>query len=322
WGYYMKWTGVDNMEKYWDYVIARYGAYPCTWTLAGEVTLAYYTDLGENWSYYKTQFREQWSEVARHIHHTDPYHRLVTVHPGPGVNDGKPPVNDMGTIDFVMLQSGHSGFRTLPHATMNVRKNLDDYPQKPILHGEVCFEGMHGEGSGSKVQRFLFWSNMLMGTAGFSYGAEGIWQFNTTTEKFGASPGGNTWGNVPWEVAYTYPGSREVGIGKTILEQYQWWDLKPAPDLISFSAPDSIFIPYCATTKNVRIIYMFDFPSSWRNIRCTKLNKEKTYQVTFIDPITGDTYPYGIISADVKGEWKVPKPPIMQDWVLVLKEKL
>ena len=38
WGYYLKFMGVDRIKEHWDYIIARYGAYPVTWTLCGEAT--------------------------------------------------------------------------------------------------------------------------------------------------------------------------------------------------------------------------------------------------------------------------------------------
>jgi hypothetical protein len=221
--------------------------------------------------------------------------------------------------DILLLQSGHAGYHTLPGATRNVRKAMQEYPDKQVMHGEVCFEGMHREGSGSKIQRFLFWSNMLMGTAGFSYGVEGIWQFNTREELFGASPGGNTWGNVPWEVAYQYPCSKQLGIGKSILEKFDWWELKPAQDLISYNSGDETFVPYCAANENIRIVYMYDFPARWRNYKCINLEPGKNHNATWHDPITGYEYPYGIILVNDSGELEIPRPPIMQDWVLFIK---
>lgn len=319
WGYYIKWSGVDNMKKHWDYLIARYGAYPVTWTLCGEVTLAYYDDLEDNWDFYKKQFREQWSEVARHIQTNDPFDRLLTVHPGPGAMDGLPPINDMSAIDFVMVQSGHGGYHNLPRATEMIRQNLMEYPDKPVLHGEVCFEGMHGGGSGERVQRFLFWSNMLMGTCGFSYGAEGIWQFNTDEELFGISPGGNNWGNVPWEIAFKYNGSRHVGVGKKILEQFHWWNLEPDQGLIE-SAEEGVFGPYSARLDGeMRMVYLYNFPARWRKTFLTRLEPSKKYTLDYFDPLTGDKYAQGQFTPDASGKLLVPPVPIMQDWVLLLR---
>lgn len=323
WGYYMKFFGVETIKNHWDYLIARYGAYPVTWTLCGESTLAYYTDLADNWDFYKDQFRSQWSEVARHVQRNDPFDRLLTVHPGPGIHDGKPPVYDMDALDFIMLQSGHEGFRTIPKAKEFVSQYMKDYPNQPVMHGEVCFEGMHGGGSGQKVQRILFWSDILSGTSGFCYGVEGIWQFNTRDKPFGVSPGGNNWGNVPWNVAAQYPGSTQLGIGKSILEQFEWWKLEPNQDWVEESNSDDAFKTYIAGMgEDFRIAYLYKFVTRYRSVRITGLSPQSDYQATYFDPITGDRYDMGIIEADHDGKITAPPNPIMQDWVLVLQKSI
>jgi hypothetical protein len=322
WGYYMKFFGPEKMKKHWDYLIARYGAYPVTFTLCGEATLAWYDDLGSNWDKYKKEFRSEWSEVARHIQKNDPFDRLLTVHPGPGIHDGKPPINDMDAVDFVMLQSGHKGFHTIPTSYRFISDYTERFPDKPIMHGEVCFEGMHGS-SLEDVQRFLFWSNILMGTAGFSYGVEGIWQFNTEEQLFGRSPGGNTWGNVPWEVAYKYKGSKHLGIGKKILDDYDYNRLEPHPEWITKHANhDNPHGAYCAGIPGeLRVIYYTKAAKGFGDFSVLNLEKDVKYSYQFIDPITAKRYEKQPVRADESGRWKIPQEPISQDWVLVLERE-
>lgn len=327
WGYYIKFMGVERVKEHWDYLIARYGAYPVAWTLCGESTLAYYPDLedGKVWEHYRAEFREQWSEVARHIQNTDPYDRLLTVHPGPGTFDGKPPINDMAALDFVMVQSGHSGFHTLPHARRLVQRFMEENPEKPVLHGEVCFEGMHGGGSGEKVQRYLFWTDMLSGTGGFSYGAEGIWQFNTEESPFGASPGGNTWGNVPWDVASHYPGSSQIGIGRRFFQNLEWWELRPMPESVLSGSQDpaerDAFVPYAAGIGDqIRIAYLPLKPSRYQPVTFFNLTPGQPYQVTWFDPITGNAQDHGTIVPGEDRRWSITQAPISQDWVVVLEK--
>jgi hypothetical protein len=169
------------------------------------------------------------------------------VHPGPGIWDGKPPLYDMNVVDFIFLQSGHSNFKTLSRAVSQVNENLELYPDKPVLHGEVCFEGMQGS-SWQDIQRFLFWSNLMSGTAGFSYGVEGIWQFNTEEQLFGTSPLGNVWGNVPWEECIHYKGSEQLGLAKQFLEEFDYWNFKPNRDLITCKNGHGLHTPYTVET--------------------------------------------------------------------------
>ena len=320
WGYYMKWFGIERMKQHYTYLIARYGAYPITWTLCGESTLAYYPDLHNgNWDKYKAQFRDQWSVVAQHIKNVDPYRRLLTVHPGPGTRDGLPPINEMEHIDFIMVQPGHNGYQTLPYASQELWKNLNEYADRPVMYGEVCFEGMWGK-SLQDVQRYLFWSSMLSGAPGFCYGVEGIWQFNSEEELFGASPVGDVWGNVPWEVAYKYLGSTHVGLGKKILSHLDWQILQPFPEGLNKHANgEDVFQPFCTRTPDdMRVIYFFN---AIRNIRVQNLHKGGFYNYTFFDPLTGENAASGTLQADDDGQWNVPKEPIKQDWVLVIEPK-
>ena len=320
WGYYMKWMGPENVSKHWEYLIARYGAYPVTYTLSGETTLAYYTDLADNWEQYKREFREQWSQVAGFIQENDPYNRVLTTHPGPGINDGKNPINQMEYLDMIMLQSGHRAFHTIPKSNEDIKEYQSRFPNKPVIQGEVCFEGMFGS-SRDDVQRLLFWSNVLQGTPGFSYGVEGIWQFNTPSEPFGPSPTGAVWGNVPWQTAMNYKGSEQIGHGATFLQKLPWWTLKPAPDRGSDHAGVENFEdPYVAEIDNGLLVYL-TYKFGIQNFKVLGLDLNQTYRYTFFDPITGTEYPAVDFKPDSAGDWQIAQLPIMQDWVLWISER-
>ena len=98
-------------------------------------------------------------------------------------------------------------------------------PQMPVLAGEVCYEGIL-EASRQEIQRFMFWTCILNGAGGHTYGANGIWQVNTREHPFGPSPHGRSWGDVPWDVAAHLPGSQHIGLSKGLLMKYPWWRLR------------------------------------------------------------------------------------------------
>ncbi len=320
WGYYMKYMGVENVKKHWGYLIARYGAFPLTWTLSGESTLAYYTDLGENWEFYKKQFRQQWSEIAQYIQTNDPYNRLLTTHPGPGIHDGKNPINDMQYLDWVMLQSGHKGYATIPVANRFIKEYKERFPDKPIMHGEVCFEGMAGS-SLHDVQRLLFWSNILQGMAGYGYGVEGIWQFNVEGNPFGPSPTGNTWGNVPWTEAMHYKGSGQLGQSAQFLRNLPWWRIVPAPERATYHAGiENFYDPYVAEMGEDLLMYFTKVGFKRNKLKVVGLDQSTLYTYTFYDPITGKIYPEKPLEVATNGDWTLPSPPIMQDWVVWIKK--
>ena len=318
WGYYMKWMGPENMKKHWEYLIARYGAYPVTYTLSGETTLAYYPDLADHWEAYKQQFRKQWSEVAAFIKQNDPYQRVLTTHPGPGINDGKNPLNEMQHLDLIMLQGGHQGFASVPGVIEKLQEYQRRFPNQPVQFGEVCFEGMGGS-SWQDVQRLLFWGNILQGTYGYGYGVEGIWQFNVAGDPFGPSPTGDTWGNVPWTEAMHYAGSEQLGRGASFLRKLPWWNIRAAPHRANYHADAKNFYnPYVAEMGDDLLFYFTKVGFFCRKpqFMLVGLTQEASYTYTFYDPITGKEYPAQRLTPDAQGQWVVPKPPIMQDWVV------
>ena len=71
---------------------------------------------------------------------------------------------------------------------------------------------------------------MLSGAAGYSYGANGIWQVDRSDRPYGASPHGTSWGGRPWDEAAALPGAAQVGAGKRVLERFPWWRCEPHPE--------------------------------------------------------------------------------------------
>jgi hypothetical protein len=325
WGYYLSFMGVEKMKRHWRYLIARYGAWPVVWTVAGESTLVYYD--------FKAGSPEQaaaraaqvqgWSEVAKHLRATDPFHRLITVHPGP--DSGRfQPITDMSRLDFIFLQPGHSDWETLPVALEHLARARREFPDRPSLMGEVNFEGMHGGGSGPKIQRFLFWSTVLSGAPGFSYGTDTTWQFNRRDEPFGPSPHGMAWGNLPWEEGYRWAGSTHVGLGRKILADVEWWNLQPHREWITPAAtPADLMKPYCAGIPGrLRVVFLPKGQARWvQPFTMHGLEKGVRYTARYVDPITGHSEKPVAVEPDVNGEWRLTYPPILQDWVLIMEAK-
>jgi hypothetical protein len=221
-------------------------------------------------------------------------------------------------VDFIFLQSGHSNFRTLERAVSQVNENLELYPNKPVLHGEVCFEGMK-ESSWADIQRFLFWSNVMSGTAGFSYGVEGIWQFNTEEQLFGKSPQGNVWGNAPWEECMHYEGSKQLGLAKQFLEQFEYWNFEADRSLIACQRDVDLYSPYTVKVDGkYRITYLPEMSTNNGKHKVTKLVPGKKYHYQFFNPVSGQTYEKKTIKADENGQFNVPRTPVMHDFVLVV----
>ena len=197
-------------NRHWRYLIARYGAYPVIWIVAGEMRHPYLLD------------------VAKYVRANDPYRRLVTMHP-PGVPEmqsGRKAINDDTLIDFDFLQTAHNDWASAPITVSQVTMSCSKTPPMPVVNGEVVYEWHKNQGR-QDIQRFMFWTCMLNGAAGHTYGAGGVWQMNS--EKVHGSTAYET---IPWHVAMHYPGSAQLGLGKKLLEEYPWWRFEPHPEWV------------------------------------------------------------------------------------------
>lgn len=320
WGYFLPWMGVEKMKRHWRNLVARWGAYPVVWCLAGEATMPYY--LSETKEKDAETQRRGWTEIAKYVRRLDPWHNAITIHP---TSKGREQVDDPSVLDFEMLQTGHSDRKCLPNTIDVVTDSYAREPPMPILNSEVCYEGI-GEACRQEVQRLMFWSCVLSGAAGHSYGANGIWQVNTRAKTYGASPHGMAWGHTPWDEAAQLPGSRQLGIAKRVLEKLPWWRFTPHPEWVeprwtkqSYDAPYAAGIP-----GEVRVVYM---PLEWEAPTVVGLEPGLRYNARLVNPCTGEEQVIGAIQGDAAGKWPIGvgnKPwrtlPIYQDWVLVLQK--
>jgi hypothetical protein len=316
WGYHIEFAGEETLKKHWRYLVARYGALPVVWCLAGEVLMPYYLSerRGDREGYVEFA-RPRWESIGRYVRETDPYGRVVTVHPGGG-QAGRDSL-DESLSDFDMLQTGHGDRDSFPGTVKQVTAAVSRMPRMPVINGEVTYEGIRGN-CWQDVQRLMFWTCMLSGACGHTYGANGIWQINLPGAPFGPSPHGRSWGDTPWTEAYRLPGSRQLGLGKRLLERYRWWLFEPHPEWADPHWTEGNFaLPYAAGIPGeVRVIFL---PLGADLSAVVGLEAGVEYRAHYFSPQDGAEVEVGTASADSDGRWAPPSPTVMQDWVLVLE---
>lgn len=313
WGYFLPRMGLDKMKEHWRNLVARYGAYPVVWCLAGEWDMPYYLS---NDKIKEADFQKKgWAEIARYIRSIDGLRRPLSVHEGTRGRE----LGDGTLIDFEMLQTGHGDRESLPNTVKRVIGEYAGKPTMPVINSEVCYEGIC-ESCRQEVQRLMFWVCMLNGTAGHTYGANGIWQLNTREKPFGPSPHGGSWGNTPWEDAHQLPGSGQVGLGKRLLERYKWWRFEPHSEWVEpHWSEENYFGPYAAgIPREVRIIFL---PHYYSKVVIKGIESGAHYRVFRFNPTNGEEQDLGEVKPDGDGNWCLSPDhlPIFQDWVLVLE---
>lgn len=322
WGYYLKEMGVEKTRRHWRHLVARYGAYPVVWCLAGEASMPEY--LSETKDADRQLLKDGWTEVAGYVREIDPFHNLVTIHP---TDNGRSQINDPSLLDFDMLQTGHGDRYSLPNTIKAVVDAYSREPLMPFINAEVCYEGI-GEACRQEVQRLMFWCCVLQGAAGHTYGANGVWQANTPEQPHGPSPSGSCWGNTPWREAYKYPGSANLGLAKRLLERFEWWRIEPHPEWIEprWSHENHNKAYAAGIPGELRLIF---FPLSWWGTGTVKgIEEDARYTAYLFDPSNGDEIDLGEVTADANGDWELPcgnhpykVMPIYRDWILVLRNR-
>lgn len=314
WGYYLPALGVERVRRFWRYLVARYAAYPVVWCACGEAKMAYY--LSENRERDAQIQGEGWSDVMAYLRRIDGFHNLITVHP---TEAGRDQVADPNLMDFEMLQTGHSDVETVGPTIRSVENAVARQPVMPVIDSEVNYEGILGR-CWQNVQRLCFYHAVLRGTAGHTYGGNGIWQMSTTERPYGASPHGRSWGNTPWVEAAQLPGSRQIGIGGRFMQQFPWWRLEVHSEWIeAHTPPDPAYGCVAVGIQGeLRIIYI---PMCWDPPVVVALEPTVRYRAHWFDPCTGQTTNIGLVEADDKGRWTPPLSPEVHDWLLVLQAK-
>lgn len=290
-------VGADGYKRHWRHLVARYGAHPAVWILGGEAR----------------DSQGPWSKVAIYLKHTDPYRHLLVYH-APG--HPRHAIKDNAVFDFDMVAIGHDGFKTAGQTLELITSCLLQDPARPVVCGEACYEG-HMQTNFQDVQRHLFWSFMLSGAAGHTYGAAGVWHASVEGDP-GITP---VYDLTTWKQGMNYPGSAQLGLGKRLLEKYPWSRFETHPEWVEkgcFAAG----IP-----GEVRIIYM---PRrniyNWSGPAVKNLEPNVDWHVYYFDPATGREFDQGTIKAGAKAGDKTPESvgfkknvPSPQDWVLVFE---
>ena len=181
----------------------------------------------------EAEFQKQgWSEVIRYIRTTDPFHRMITIHPS---RSARETVTDPAILDFDMHQTGHAPESAIGGMARQMSAAYAAKPTMPVIAGESSYDGLDlrefgGGVLSSDASRQMFWVGLMQnGAAGGTYGANGIWQVNRREQPYGPSPHGHSWGSIPWDVAMKRPGSTQVGLAKKFFARYPWFKLQPRP---------------------------------------------------------------------------------------------
>ena len=346
WGFYMRDFGVEKMNRHIRHMIARWGAYPVFWIMAGETSGLPYSDLTANpgdasarahaddW-YTSEKAKEMWGESLAYLKRTDPWQSPVSTHVFPGLiapeDIGRPEL-----LDFTAYQAGFHA-EDYKAVSKDIRgltgRGYAMHPAKPVVNLECCYEGMLDQ-NGPKVQRWVFWHSILEGCAGTTYGACGIYNMSHLEKPFGIPAYRLNWGDWSWQEAMDFEGLKQISRNRKFLNKYEWWRLLPAPDKIVSGLPEDcsgkelwqervaaeipgeLLMAYYQPFVTIRTIVCEEVTGvTFRN-----LHPGDTYEILLYDPVRDREIPSGTAVVDTEGLLRTPAPPASHDWVFIARK--
>lgn len=308
--------GTEHVKHLARYIMARYGALPIVWTLAGEVE-GYFPDP------MRSRFIENWREVAQYQHSINSYGALQTSHstntrPFVDTYYGEP------WYDFVLNQGGHGDWPVNAHW---YRLFHAQHSGKPFVEGECLYEFVSTlEENGTRLctpymVRRAAYIAVQTGACGYTYGAQGIW--DNVWEKGHNNPlgGGFNQFDITWAEAIDGEGGVQMGYLKKFYEDQRFWELLPHNEQEENTAnPFDVRAPIItATADGSRWVFYYTANiSAWRGATIHGVPCG-TYRGTWFDPRTGVYTPMAEPITVTDGTLAAPNRPTNPDWLLVLE---
>jgi hypothetical protein len=307
-------VGEEKIERWWRYLVHRFGAYNVIWVLAGEYNM-------NNYGGFSLDF---WKDLGRLIKKEDPYDRIVSLHSTPPFWEGGADAPQWATgnvlhneswLDYNQSQVGHGKYANemIPQVVSEEYKLI---PSKPIVVTEPWYEFIEGNPVAKDI-RFAAWSAILSGAAGHTYGGGHVWLASVPE-----SPAGE--GDWPIEKGfdrstYDYEGAVSMKHLAGFFRNVNWWNMKPHPELVS-EYPQ----PFCLSRPGEEYVLYLRY-AGMAKLKMDEAAASNSYSCQWYDPASGKFYDAKIIHGAALLEFHCPESfpatPDYKDWVLYIRKE-
>lgn len=173
---------------------------------------------------------ERWTRIGRAVFDR-PGHAPATLHPQ-GMQWPFDAFLNERWVSFFGYQSGHGDdantLRWIHSGPPAEKWKLE--PARPVINLEPPYEDHIAYQSRQRhtddtVRRAVYWSLLNAPTAGVTYGAHGVWSWETEPREPQEHRG--TGIAQPWSVAMDLPGSRQMQVMAELFNAVDWWRLRP-----------------------------------------------------------------------------------------------
>lgn len=291
---------LDDMKRVARYIVARYAAYPIVWITAQEVNAP------------KTNV-QYWKAIAAEIRRLDGYKHPLSGHQWV-VDPYTRPLGSEKWHDYFAVQGGHRGNGAQPKSYY---KAYWDYsPAKPFVETEADYEQVNcgGVADDSGV-RWQAYKSILCGSAGYTYGAAGIWAARWSKDD----PQWKKFNTHAWYDGLSLPGSTQMKFLAQFFSGIQWWKLVPRWNDNAWGEwrwPEETVISSDGT--KTYIVYFYHNDRKTGTLK--NIDPKSRYVTSWFNPRNGVTTNISGGQIFGKFKWVIPEKPDKQDWIYMAQK--
>jgi len=290
------------------YFVARYACNNIAYISGQEITM-------------NNRCFDVYEAVSAYLGQIDGYKHLNTAHQTVISSDNARAIT-LGNAtwhDFYLLQGGHSMKTKSTYSVYYYNTNVSTV--KPIIEGELQYEEINcGPFTGYDNPRYGAWKAMLSGTAGFTYGASGVWAASYSTSVYTGWLGGDsTYSYEPWYMGVDKQGSFEVSYMKEFFQNLpSWQSLIPQYYDTTYADFNEVENKMLAATADMTTAVAYFYNDNLVTGTIKGLNDSASYNAYWFNPRTGKymTVDTGIFCEN--GIYAIPNKPTTEDWVFVI----
>lgn len=306
----------DQAIRLARYITARYGAHHVVWLLAGDADVS-------------GRRGKRWRRIGRAVFEEPSHTALATVHPR-GRQWEAEKFRGEDWYDLILYQSSHGGgTKTLEwiHSGPPAQHWGND-PPLPVINAEPGYEDLiawerlfswewliSGERTvrhtAFDVRRQAYYSLLSSPPAGVSYGAHGVWSWETEPSR-----PMNHWGTglaKPWGRAIRFPGSDALKHLAGLFTSADWHTLRPAQDILVDQPGEAEPTKYVAAARSTEGPLAIVYIPEGGSIRVNAERLSSTPEARWFNPRDGSRR-----EAVIAGGSTYTAPDGM-DWVLILE---
>jgi len=300
---------LEKLARYW---VGRYAAYPVMWTTAQECDDDFYAVF--------TPSTNPWKTVFNYIHQYDPYVHPQTAH------------EEYATTGSGGVDATNSAFKSLTGYNwfgvqwspaknavpdFNIPKDYwNNGGTRPAINYEGHYENLWTNEFGARMQG---WTAYLNGMYGQGYGAQDIWDYNTTYDEQNDS---TVYGititvamkQVAWTTSKDFNTGTQLGTYmKGFFNTLNWWQLTPRFDDTTYFANNSSYYSVASILNDSYVAYFYNTTT---NTGTLKGMDNVAHTVKWYNPRTGEYTTVGTNIYPTNGQYTIPAKPDTNDWVL------